>query len=29
MSMLAVAAGTTKETALADWIRRHIKKRRP
>ena len=28
MSMLAVAAGTMKETALADWIRRHSKRRR-
>ena len=28
MSMLAVAAGTMKETALADWIRRHSKGRR-
>jgi len=27
MSMLAVAAGTMKETALADWIRRHSKQR--
>ena len=28
MCMLAVAAGTMKETALADWIRRHSKRRR-
>lgn len=28
MSMLAVAAGTMKETALADWIRRHCKQKR-
>ncbi len=28
MSMLAVAAGTTKETALADWIRRRCKQKR-
>ena len=27
MSMLAVAAGTMKEEALANWIRRHIKPR--
>src|SRR6266699_6024132 len=28
MCMLAVAAGTMKETALADWIRRHSKRQR-
>ena len=28
MCMLAVAAGTMKETALADWTRRHSKRRR-
>jgi len=28
MCMLAVASGTMKETALADWIRRHSKRRR-
>jgi len=28
MCMLAVAAGTMKEAALADWIRRHSKRRR-
>ena len=28
MCMLAVAAGTMRETALADWIRRHSKGRR-
>ena len=28
MCMLAVAAGTMKEPALADWIRRHSKRRR-
>jgi len=28
MCMLAVAAGTMKETALAEWIRRHSKRRR-
>ena len=28
MSMLAVAAGTMKETALADWIRRRSKRQR-
>ncbi len=28
MCMLAVAARTMKETALADWIRRHSKRRR-
>jgi death on curing protein len=28
MSMLAVAAGTMKEEAFAEWIRRHCKRRR-
>ena len=28
MCMLAVAAGTMKETAFADWTRRHSKRRR-
>jgi death-on-curing protein len=28
MSMLAVAAGTMEEAALADWLRRHSKRQR-
>jgi len=28
MSMLAVAAGTMKETAFAEWVRRHSKRQR-